>query len=267
MKRFAGKFVGTVLGLALGGGAMGAFLGFVIGHLNDMQHERRKNNYETRRRDGFFYDFAVEKSQRSLFALSVIVLGAKLAKVDGPVSTQEVLAFRKAFRSHESHMAEIGRLFDTARQSADGYEPYAARLAHILSGQRDILESVMIALFSIAIADSVRLSRAEIYYLRRVGVIFGFDEETFLRLAAMAGISLSSTPSAPKKDNAYDVLGLPTTATDEVIKRTYRALIRKHHPDKLVAAGLPASRVAEATERVKIINAAYAEICKGRGLK
>ncbi|MGE4351881.1 MAG: DnaJ domain-containing protein, partial [Bdellovibrionales bacterium] len=71
----------------------------------------------------------------------------------------------------------------------------------------------------------------------------------------------------PKKDSAYDVLGLPTTATEEVIKKSYRSLLRKYHPDKLIAAGLPASRIAEATEKVKSINAAYAEICKTRNIK
>ena len=75
---------------------------------------------------------------------------------------------------------------------------------------------------------------------------YGFDERDFLRIAQRVGISLSSSPPIPKHDSAYDVLGLPTTATDDVIKRTYRALVRKHHPDKLLAAGLPAARIAEA---------------------
>lgn len=133
--------------------------------------------------------------------------------------------------------------------------------------QSPILEEVLAGLFYIAVADSVRLTRAEILYLRRVSVIFGFTEADFLRIAARIGITMTSAAPVPKRDTAYDILGLPTTATDDVIKRTYRALVRKHHPDKLVAAGLPAERVAEATEKIKTINAAYAEICKMRDIK
>lgn len=266
MKRFVGKFIGTVLGFTLAG-PFGACLGFVIGHLNDLQSGSRRQSYDRGARSAFFYEFSMSPQLRSVFALSVIVLGAKLAKADGAVTPDEVLAFRKAFRSHDSHMAEIGRIFDGARHSSEGYEPYAARLAQIFGQQSPILEDVLIRLFYVAICDSSRLSRPEILFLRRVAVIFGFDEETFVRLAGMAGISLSSAPSAPKRDTAYDVLGLPTTATDDVIKRTYRALVRKHHPDKLLAAGLPASRIAEATEKIKTINAAYAEICKMRNIR
>lgn len=266
MKRFVGKFVGTVLGLTLGG-PLGALLGFVVGHLNDVQAAASRRNTPNGTKHAYFYDFPVPPELRSLFALSIIVLGAKLAKADGPVSPIEVLAFRRAFKSHPVHEAEIGRLFDNARQTADGYEPYAARLAQLFGHEHFVLQQVMIGLFSIAIADSPRLSRAEILYLRRVGVLFGFDEETFVHLAIRAGISLAMTPSAPRKDSAYDVLGLPVTATEEIIKRTYRTLIRKHHPDALVAAGLPASQIAEATEKMKVINAAYAEICKIRNIR
>lgn len=266
MSRFVGKFVGAVIGLTLGG-PIGGLLGFVIGHLNDVQTQTRDKTRQRISYEYFFPDFSMNARYRPLFAQALIILGAKLAKADGHVSREEVYAFRRVFRSHESHMDEIGRLFDVARQTSDGYEPYAARLAQIFGHRSQILEEVLVGLFYIAIADSSRLSRPEILFLRRVGVIFGFDEAGFLRLAARAGISLTSAPPVPKKDSAYDVLGLPTTATEDVIKKTYRALIRKHHPDKLLAAGLPANRVAEATERMKVINAAYAEICKDRGIK
>lgn len=267
MKRFVGKFIGGILGFTLAG-PLGALAGLVIGHLKDVQVEMSRVYGNTQSEHDIFYEFPAPPKIRLIFAQSIIVLGAKLAKIDGPVTHDEVLAFRKAFRSHESHLDEIGRVFDSARNSADGYEPYAARLAQIFGRQNQILEEILIRFFFVAISDSPRLARQEVLFLRRVGVIFGFDEQNFLRIALRAGVSLNSAPpSAPKRDTAYDVLGLPTTATDEVVKRTYRALIRKHHPDKLVAAGLPADRVSEATEKVKTINAAYSEICKMRSIK
>ena len=97
--------------------------------------------------------------------------------------------------------------------------------------------------------------------------MFALDESDFTRIASRAGVYMTSATPAPKHNTAYDVLGLPTTATEDVIKRTYRALVRRHHPDKLLAAGLPIARVNEATEKIKLINAAYSEICKARGIR
>jgi len=265
MRRFIGKFIGFVLGFALAG-AVGGLVGLIIGHINDLQHQynRRRNSALN---EDIFPDFPMGQQEKSIFALGIIILGAKLAKADGAVSREEVLAFRRVFKSPESRLNEVGNLFDSARKSTDGYEPHATRMAQIFGHRSPILQEVMVSLFLIAIADSTRLSRPEILFMRRVGVIFGFTEDEFTRLALRAGISLTSSQPAPKQSTAYDVLGLPTTATDDVIKRTYHALIRKHHPDKLLAAGLPAERIAQATEKMKTINAAYAEICKMRRLK
>ena len=57
------------------------------------------------------------------------------------------------------------------------------------------------------------------------------------------------------------------TATAEEIKAAYRALIREHHPDKLMAQGMPPEFVATATEKMKRINVAYDTVCKMRGIK
>jgi len=269
MARFVGKVLGGVLGLAMSGGFGGA-LGFLLGHLHDIRTDpapKRAGAAKEREQPDFLDHYRLTRHQRSIYSLGVIILGAKLAKVDGPVTREEILAFRHAFHTTEAQLDEVGHIFNHARSSADGYEPHAARLAQVFANQPALLEEILVGLFVIAQADSAHLTRAELLFLRRVAVLFGLAEEDFTRLAARAGVYLNSAPPAPKQDSAYDVLGLPTTATNDVVKRTYRALVRKHHPDKLAAAGLPASRVAEATERLKRINAAYDEICKKRGIK
>lgn len=266
MKRFVGKFVGAVLGFALGGPG-GALIGFVIGHINDVRFAPIRRNDRNAIEPDFFPDFAMSREQRSVFAIGVIVLGAKLAKADGHVSREEIMAFRRAFRTRDSQLSEVGRLFDEARASASGYEPYAARLAHVFQGHPEILEEILAGLFYIAVADSPRLTRAEMMFLRRIGVMFGFAEADFVRIAGRVGLTMASAPPPPKHDSAYDVLGLPMTASDADIKKTYHALIRKYHPDKLLAAGLSADKVAAATEKMQRLNVAYADICKLRGMK
>jgi len=266
MYRFVGKLVGAVLGFVLAG-HIGAVLGLIIGHIHDRSAPPRSPELKRNIEGGYFPDFPMNRQQESVFSTSVIVLGAKLAKVDGHVSREEIMAFRRAFRTRDSKAAEVGHLFDKARASADGYEPHATRLAQLFGNRPEVLEQVLVGLFYIAIADSARLSRAELFFLKRVGVIFGFDETAFGTLAKRVGIQLESSPPPPKHDSAYEVLGLPTTASMDVIKRTYHALVRKHHPDKLLAAGLPAKQIAEATEKIKRINAAYSDICKQKRVK
>ncbi|MCL2469974.1 MAG: TerB family tellurite resistance protein [Alphaproteobacteria bacterium] len=258
--------MGAVLGLVLGGWP-GAALGFLIGLLRDVRMQHRAMTSRVLSYDDFFPDFMMTSKEKAVFAPCVIALGAKLSKIDGHVTREEVLAFRHVFRTPHALTSQIGELFDQARRSAEGYEPYAARLTALFGYRPSLLEDVLAGLFYIALADSTRLTRNELLYLRRVSVIFGFSETDFVRIARRVGITLTTTSPPPKKDSAYDVLGLPTTASDDVIKRTYRALVRKHHPDKLMAAGLSPTQVAEATEKIKKINAAYAEICRLRGIK
>ena len=266
MGRFVGKYIGAVLGFVLANWP-GAVLGFLVGLMRDMRLSQRAQASRVLSYDDLFPDFMMTSKEKAVFAPCIIALGAKLSKIDGHVTREEVLAFRHIFRAPPAMTDTIGALFDKARRSAEGYEPYAARLAALFAYRPSLLEDVLAGLFYIALADSTRLTRAELLYLRRVSVLFGFSETDFIRIARRVGVILTTTSPPPKKDSAYDVLGLPTTAGDDVIKRTYRALVRKHHPDKLMAAGLSPEQVAQATEKLQKINAAYSEICRLRGIK
>jgi DnaJ like chaperone protein len=63
------------------------------------------------------------------------------------------------------------------------------------------------------------------------------------------------------------VLGVSRTASDDEVKQTYRKLVREHHPDRLVAKGMPEEFVEQANQRLAAINAAYDRIEKERNLK
>lgn len=267
--------MGLIGGLLFGGPLLAA-VGLVIGHIHDVSvSDGRRREANAPIDNDYFPDFVMNDQQRAVFTLSVIVLGAKLAKADGHVTREEVLAFRRAFRTRDAQLPEVGKLFDKARTSAEGYEPYAARLASAFRGSRSVLEEILFGLFVIALADSHRLSTPELLFLRRVAVIFGFNEGDFERLASRVGLSLrgssassSVPPSAPSSPpGAYHVLGLSVDASDKDIKRTYRALIQKYHPDKLMAQGKAPELIAQATENMKKINAAYNELCRLRGLR
>ncbi len=262
-RQIAGKALGLGLGLIYGW-LPGALIGLLIGHWFD---KRQTAVMAARARSEGLLNPAMEDGlQQSTFTIGVIVLGAKMAKADGRVSHEEIAAFRRVFRVPDDQVAQVGNLFDQARLSADGYEPYAARLAQVFRAKPAVLEEILTGLFLVAVADSVGLSRAESIFLRRVATLFGFSVEEYARIAASSGVRLPDQPAAPRNE-AYAVLGLPETASAAEIKRTYRVLIRKHHPDKLVAEGLPPEMIAQANEKMKRINAAYDSLCKAKGIK
>jgi DnaJ like chaperone protein len=188
------------------------------------------------------------------------------------VTRAKIDAFKRVFQVNPAQEQSIGVLFDRARKSAQGYEPYAFQLAQTFRNQPAVLEEILSGLFIIANADATGISPVEAQFLKQVAYIFNYGPEDFRRIAARSGVRLPdddrmrenarSTASEP-----FAILGLSESATNEQIKTAYRDLIRKHHPDKLVAEGMPPEFVANANEKMKRINAAYDTVCKMRGIK
>jgi DnaJ like chaperone protein len=234
--------VGGAAGLVLGG-PIGALLGAIGGYAAGRGAETLDDS-----RDG----------TRSIsFTIGVIVLGAKMAKADGAVSVAEVTAFREVFHVPDEEVQNVSRLFDRAKRDATGYEPYAQQLARLFRGNPGVLEELLDALFHIAKADGV-LHPAEDAFLFDVARIFGFGPAEYDRIRAGHVGAGDADP--------YRVLGIPRTATDEQVKARHRQLVREHHPDTLVAQGLPQEFIDLANEKVAAINDAWDRIRKHRGL-
>lgn len=260
-RKIWGKVTGGVLGLAAGG-PVGAAAGFLIGHLYD-------NRKEIKDTPGFFQQAAegfAGTTQQMAFTVGVIVLGAKLAKADGPVTHAEINAFKRIFQVTPAQEDRVGKLFNRARETVDGFEPYAFQLSHIFRDKPTVLEEVLGGLFIIAASDVASLHPAEVKFLERVGVIFGFDSEDFSRIAARAGVRLPSRAPQGEAHEAYAILGVFPSASAKEIKLAYRALIREHHPDRLLALGMAPEFIATANEKMKRINVAYDTLCKLKGI-
>ena len=263
-QRTWGKIFGFLLGLLIGS-LWGAVIGLVVGHMHDRQ---KGDDARARQRPGGGKEDVFASSEQSIFTQGVIVLSAKMAKSDGRVTRAEIDAFKRVFRIPPAQEDAVGRLFNRARLSADGFEPYALQLAHVFRRNSPVLEEILSGLFIIGAADYSGLSPAEITFLKRVAYLFGFDGDDFARIAARSGVSLPRSEKSPAPATAaFAILGLAETATAAEAKLAYRALIRKHHPDKLMAQGMPAEFVATATEKMKRINVAYDTVCKIRGVK
>jgi len=246
-----GKILGTAAGFAIGG-PLGALLGVVAGHAVDELQEVRTPG----EKDEFGQP---DQTKTIAFTVGVIVLGAKMAKADGVVHRSEVDAFKRVFQVPPEELKNVGRLFDIAKRDTAGYELYARQLAGMFQNRPAVLEDLLGGLFHIATADGV-IHAAELDFLRNVAGIFGFDAERFERIRSIHGGAAAG--GADPLDDPYAILGIPRSADMAQVKSAWRALVREHHPDRLMAQGLPKEFIDIAQEKMAAINAAYEKIEK-----
>ena len=199
---------------------------------------------------------APENTKRVAFTVAVIALSAKMAKADGVVSRDEIAAFRQRVHIPQSEIKQVGKFWDLARQTPDGFEDYAAQVAKLFEPRDPVLEQLLDLLFFIARSDG-EMTPPEIEYLTRVSQIFGFSDADFSRLMALHG---GSGPSP------FYILGVTPDIDDEGLRRHWKGLVRSHHPDKLIADGMPEEFITAANERLASINAAYDTISRQRGM-
>lgn len=239
-----GKLIGGAAGFALGG-PLGALLGAVAGHVYDSTRTAPAES-------------GANPTKQIGFTIAVIALGAKLAKADGVVTEDEVRAFRRVFKVAPEETKNVARVFNLARKSVAGYEPYARQVAGMFADNPVILEELLGCLFYIAQADGT-VAKAEAEYLQNVAHIFGFSDGDFARLRA--------EHMGPDQADPYTVLGVPHDADNEAVKSGYRKLVRENHPDTLIAQGMPEEFIEVANDKLAAINAAYDKIATQRDLK
>jgi DnaJ like chaperone protein len=230
-----GRLSGATAGLAEGGpvrGLLGALAGHIVPHDSD-------NNAQ----------------HQIAFTIGVIALGAKMAKADGVVTRDEIIAFKEVFKVPDGEMENVSRVFDLAKQDVVGYEAYANQLASLLKGNRRLLEDVLEGLFHIAIADGVFHPNEE-RFLADVAQRFGLTRTQVNYIKARHVRAAKSDP--------YEVLGIAPDIDDDSLKKHYRKLVLDNHPDRMIARGVPPEFVSLATKKVAAINAAYQELAKER---
>jgi len=253
---FWGKILGSMAGFAMGG-PFGAMLGAALGHAADNGAAPGGGRIPPNAADMVH----MLGGKENLFSFAIVVLSAKLAKVDGPVKRAEIEAFRQTFRVPEDSLRDVGRLFDQARESAEGWEPFADRLGEVFADNKVMLEDVLAALVRIARADGP-VTKYEGDMLRGIHARFGLDAAAWQRAKGGAPRGIP----AQEMEDPYPVLGLTRSASDVEIRAAWRQLMRENHPDSLAARGVPQEFVKRATSKVAEINAAWDRIKRERGL-
>lgn len=206
------------------------------------------------------------KSAKEIFNEALLVLGAKLCKVDGHISSQEIIRFKQYFGIDESSHPGAGKIFNDAAKTSTDIRETAGRIFNLLDGRTEPLEYIVIGLMQIAAADGY-IHKSEKDFIRIVAVEFGFSETVLHRLFLIFEKTREQNDNdqyAANKSmegNLYsqhlEVLGLNANATFGEIKAAYRELARRHHPDLLRAQGVPIDDIENAQEVLKVINLSY----------
>ena len=228
-----GKIIGSATGFAFGG-PLGALLGGAAGHAIDKFKIKQKLPEE----------LALKQIG---FTIGVIVLSAKMAKADGKVTKSEIKAFKEKINVPDNEIKNVARLWDQAKKTTDGFEVYAKQISNLLEKNSSVLEELLNLLVIIAEADG-KITNLEKIYLKEVSNIFGFSEQDFERICSS---------KLDKHIDPYQTLGVLKDTPLEEIKNKWKTLAMKHHPDKLVAQGIPQDIIETNTYRLKEINNAW----------
>ena len=239
-----GSLIGGMVGFSLGG-PFGMLLGSLIGG----KISRARSSASG------FNSFA---QPQQIFALSLIVLSAKLSKVDGHVSKEELIAIKDKLKIPENEIEQVGKIFNKAKEESAGYEPYAKQISQIYKSNPNILEEVINILFYIAEADG-NVSQPEIDMIQHIAQIFGLNQSQFN--------SIRESRKSSDKLNPYIVLESKSEDDLSSIRKKYIQLSKENHPDLLITKGLPPEVIAESKKKMRAINLAWDKIQKLKSAK
>jgi len=234
-----GSLIGGMVGLSLGG-PFGMLLGSIIGGKISRARSGARN-------------FGTFAQPQQVFALSLIVLSAKLSKADGQVSKEELIAVRDKLKIPENEIEQVGKIFNKAKKESAGYEPYAQQIAQIYKNNLNVLEEVINILFYIAEADG-NVSQSELDMMQNIARIFGLNQAQFN--------SIKESRKSSDKLNPYIVLESKPEEDLQVIRKRYLQLSKEHHPDILISKGVPQEVIEESKKKMRAINSAWDQIQK-----
>ena len=245
--------IGALIGAAFGSAFSGAGRGFDGGTLGyDAGGSRQARR---------------ERAQLAFFAATFGVMG-RVAKADGRVSPEEI-------RLAERVMDQLGldteqrraarALFDQGKSGAFPLEDVLDQLRSECLRGANIRRMFLEIQFQAAWADG-GLHAEERHLLQHIAARLGLPRADFIELERMFGSSLAASADGPSLESAYATLGVSPNAEYDDVKRAYRRLMSRHHPDKLAARGLPEEMMRAATERTQQIKAAWETVKAARAV-
>ena len=238
-----GKWIAGALGWAMFG-PIGGILGYYFTSRLEKLSEAVASQGEQQ---------SWNQGQRNSFLMSLLVLSAAVIKADGKTTSQELSTLRSFF--------------------ARNFGPQAGNEAE------EIVKDLLSKDFNLyEVCTQVRScmdysQRLQLYhYLVSLGACDGLHQrevDILETIATYIGLSESEVDSIfaqfrPSNDSNYRILEITPDATNDDVKKAYRKMAVKYHPDKVATLGEDVQKAAE--EKFKAISQAYEAICKERGM-
>jgi DnaJ like chaperone protein len=237
-----GKWLGGGLGFVMGG-PIGGLLGFLVGSMIDSTTIHTST-----------YTTGAGSTTRGDFGMSLLVLVAAVMKADGKVVKSE-LDYVKAFFvrqfGQESARQALLMLKDIIKQEIPvmdvclqirGNMDYSSRL------------QLLHLLFNVSLADGV-IHTSEIEIIEKISGYMGVASGDFLSIKNMF---------IPETDSSYKILEIDPSSPNDEVKKAYRRMAMKYHPDKVSHLGEDFRKTAD--EKFKKVNEAYDKIKKERNM-
>lgn len=255
------------------GGPLGALAGLFLGALFDYGLESvntdSSNNYRDTSRDGGTNNTAggyrqrSEEGQRNSFLFALLVLASYIIKADGRVMHSEMEFVRNFLRGNFGEKAAtqgndiLLKLFDEQkRQGSYGFRSTVADCCRQIAANMDYSQRLQLLNFLVLISQADgSVPPEEITALKECAA--------WMQMSAADVDSMLNLKSDSLED-AYKVLGVSPSATDDEVRRAYRKLALEHHPDRVAALGEDIRRAAE--KKFQEINEAKERIYKARGM-
>ncbi len=273
MSSWWGKLIGGGVGYAIGG-TLGAVIGTVFGH----QIDKRATDLES---DEDYSPGAQARVQAAFFSATFSVLG-HLAKADGRVSEDEIAHARDVMdrlQLPEAQRQAAMALFTRGKADDFDIDSLIADLRREAGRRRHLLQLFMEFITECVVIDG-DVHAEEMLRLQRIGRGLGFNAAELQRLLAAAQSSVRFEYARDRADpdgyrdryhsdpltDAYRVLEIDRSASDDELKKAYRRRMAQHHPDKLIAQGLPEEMIRAATRQTQAIREAYDAVRAARGL-
>ncbi len=242
------KWFGATLGFSFGG-PIGGILGFVVGSFIDGFSSEDVKNAKR-------FSQSSANSQSGDFEMSLLILAAVVIKSDGKVDKRELDYVRNHFiqmygitRANHAFKLFSGIIKNDKISTRQVCMQIRQHMTHATRLQ------LIHFLFGIANADG-HVNKDEVDMIHKIAGYLYINDHDYESLKAMFYDGV---------DNAYKVLEIEKSATDSEVKKAYRKMVKKHHPDKLQHLGEEHLQGAE--EKFRQIQKAYESIQKERGMK
>lgn len=238
------KWIGGALGWSFGG-PIGAIIGLVLGNAVDSMSRNGKRTYQGTYNRG--------QTQSGDFEISLLILASVVIKADGKQDQRELDFVRKQFIGMygKERAAHAFKLFKDISKQEIPLQQVCLQIRQMMAHPSRL--QLIHFLFGIAKADGI-VTEKEVDVIQTIANYLGISHLDFESIKAMF---FKST------DNAFKILEITKSAANDEIKKAYRTMAKKYHPDKVLHLGPEHQKGAE--EKFRQVQEAYEQLQKERG--